>query len=90
MNLGGHTEPKIMAQPNLAVIAVSFQNISDHIALVPNMLGLGALQQHVANLDERVGALVRRVIALDQQVTNNHRVLLETINKNQCLILEQM
>lgn len=76
-----------MAQPNLAVIA---QTLSDQVALVPNMPGLGALQQHVANLDQRVGALNQhvgaldpRVVALDRQVTNNHGVLLETINTNQ-------
>ena len=89
-----HTQSGIMAQPNLAVIA---QTLSDQVALVPNMPGLGALQQHVANLDQRVGALNqhvgaldRRVVALDRQVTNNHGVLLETINTNQRLILEQM
>ncbi len=70
-----------MAQPNLAVIA---QTLSDQVALVPNMPGLGALQQHVANLEQRagalnqhVGALDRRVVALDRQFTNNHGVLLE-------------
>lgn len=72
-----------MAQPNLAIIADSLHTLSDQVALVPNMPGLGALQQHVANLDQRVGAL-------DRQVTNNHRVLLETINTNQRLVLEQM
>lgn len=79
-----------MAQPNLAMIADSLQTLSDQVALVPNIPGFGALQQHVANLDQRVGALDRRVVALDRQVTNNHGVLLETINTNQRLILEQM
>lgn len=79
-----------MAQPNLAVIADSLHTLSDQVALVPNMPGLGTLQQHVANLDQRVGALDRCVVALDRQITNNHGVLLETINTNQRLILEQM
>lgn len=93
-----------MAQPNLAVIADNLHSLSDQVALVPNMPGLGALQQNFANLDQRVGALGQRVGALDQrvgtleqrvgaldrQVTNNHRVLLETINTNQRLVLEQM
>lgn len=79
-----------MAQPNLAVIADSLHTLSDQVALVPNIPGLGALQQHAANLDQRVGALDQRVGALDRQVNNNHRVLLETINTNQHLVLQQM
>ena len=61
------------------------------------MPGLGALHQHVANLDQhvggldqRVGTLEQRVGALDRQVTDNHRVLLESINTNQRLVLEQI
>lgn len=93
-----------MAQPNLAVIAESLQTHSDQGALVPYTPGHGALQQNVTNLDQRVGALEqcvgaldrrvddldRRVGDLDRQVTNNHQVLLETINTNQRLMVEQM
>lgn len=54
----------------------SLRTLSDQVALVPNMAGLGALEQRVADLDQRVGALDQRVIALDQRVTDNHQVLL--------------
>lgn len=46
------------------------------------MPGLGALEQCVADLDQRV-------IALDQRGTDNRQVLLETIHTNQRSILKQ-
>lgn len=64
-----------MPQPDLALFADSLHTLPDQVALVPNIAGLGSFQ-HVANLEQRIGAL-------DRQVTNNHRVLLETISTNQ-------
>lgn len=65
-----------MPQPDLALFADSLHTLPDQVALVPNIAGLGSFQQHVANLEQRIGAL-------DRQATNNHRVLLETISTNQ-------
>lgn len=86
-----------MAQPDFELIADSLRTLSDQVSLVPNIPGVGALQQNVANLDQPVGNLQQSVANLDQrvgdldrQVTNNHRVLLETINTNQGLMLDQM
>lgn len=47
------------------------------------------LDQRVGN-DQRVADLDQRVGDLDRQVTNNHQVLLETMNTNQRLMLDQM